>query len=132
MLLMWVYANFRRLASCVDCQALLHLVFVLLHCRLCASIGDSASDVTGVSRLNSVGEDKSTLCKMYRSLLPIHPCWHELLSSTCRSVDLNLVPIRDEEHDACGTMRLYKDTMRDGATELVDPLESVRAPARRS
>ena len=41
--------------------------------QVMSSIGDGASDVSGVSRLSSVGEDKSRMFKTYRGSLPIHP-----------------------------------------------------------
>ena len=42
-------------------------------------IGDGACDVTGVSRQNSVGEDKTIMFKTYNGPLPIHPRWHKFL-----------------------------------------------------
>ena len=40
-------------------------------------ISSIAYDVTGVSGVNGVGEDKSMMFKTYRCPLPIHPRWYE-------------------------------------------------------
>ena len=68
--------------------------------RVTSSIGDGAFDVTGVSRLNSIGEDKSTMFKTYRGLNQIHPHWYEFPSGTCLSGDQSVKTGRGEEHDA--------------------------------
>ena len=52
--------------------------------------GDSASDVTGISGLNSVSEGKSTLFKTCRGPTPIHPSWYELPLGTFRSGNLSV------------------------------------------
>ena len=39
------------------------------------SIGDGASEVTGISGVNSVGEDKLMMSKVYRAPLPDQPRW---------------------------------------------------------
>ena len=41
--------------------------------QIVSSIGDGASDMTRVSGLNSVGNEKSTMIQKYRGSLPIHP-----------------------------------------------------------
>ena len=46
-----------------------------------------ASEVTGVSGINSIGEDKSMMFKTNRDPLPIHTRWYELRLGTCRSGD---------------------------------------------
>ena len=86
------------------------------------------SDVTGVSGLKNVGNDKSTILKIYSGPLPIHPRWYELPLGTCRSGDLSVAPSRREEHDARNTIRLYKDTVREDAMEFGDP--NIRALAQ--
>ena len=60
------------------------------------SVGDGASNVNGVSSLDSVGEDKSAMLNTYSSPLPINPRWYELSLDTCRSGDLSLAPSRGE------------------------------------
>ena len=50
------------------------------------------SEVTGVSGVNGVGEDKSITFKAYLAPLQIHSCWYELPVCTCRSGDLSLAP----------------------------------------
>ena len=89
---------------------------------------DVASDVTGISGVNSVGEDNSMMFKTYRGPLPIQLHWYELPLDTCRSGNLGVAPIRGEEHDARDTIRLYKDAIRKDAMELGDSL--VRAPTQ--
>ena len=92
-----------------------------------SSIGDGASDATGILGLNSVGEDKMTMFKTCSDLLPSYPRWHGLPSGTCRSADLSMAPSRGEELDARDIIRLYKDTMRKDAMKFGDPLASVHA-----
>ena len=98
--------------------------------QIVSSVGDDASDVTGVSGLNSIGEDKSMMLKTCNGPMPIHQRWYEFPSGTCRSGDLSVAPSPGEEHDARYTVRLYKDTMREDAKEFGDPLASVRAPTQ--
>ena len=50
------------------------------------------SEVTGVSDVDSVGEDKSMMFKAYRGPLPNLSRWYELPIGTCRSGDLSLAP----------------------------------------
>ena len=50
---------------------------------------------------------------------------------TCHRVDLSVAPSRDDEHDTRDTMRLCKDTMREDAMELGDPLASICALTHR-
>ena len=92
------------------------------------SIGDGASDVTGVSGVNSIGEDKSVMFKAYLVPLYIHPCWHEFPLGTFRSGDLRVAPSLSEEHDARDTNHSYKDMMREDAVQFSDSL--VRAPTQ--
>ena len=92
------------------------------------SIEDGASDMTGVSGLNNVGEDKSTMFRTYRGPLPVHTRWYELPFGTCHSGDLSVAPSRGEEHKARDTICLYKDMMRKDAMEFGDPF--VRAPTQ--
>ena len=127
---MWVYANVRRLESFVDFRARLHLVSDLRRRKSCQVCCDDTSDVTGISGLNSVSEDESTMFKKYRGLLPIKPRWYESPSGTCRSDDLSVAPSCSGEQDARDITRLYKDTMRDDVTELGDTLASIRAPTQ--
>ena len=75
-----------------------------------------ASKVTGVSGVNSVGKDKSMIFKTYLGPFLIHPRWYELPLGTCRGGDLSVASSRREEHDVCDTIRIYKDTMREGNT----------------
>ena len=89
-----------------------------------SSIGDSASDVTGVSSLNSVGEDKAVMFETYIDPLLIYPCWYELLLGTFRSRDQSVAPSGGEEHDAHNTVLLYNDTMHKDAIKFCDPLVS--------
>ena len=67
--------------------------------------------------------------KAYRGLLLIHPRGYELPLGTRRSDDLSVAPSRGEEYDARDMIRIYKDTMREDATEFDDPY--VRAPTQR-
>ena len=90
--------------------------------QVISSIGDVASDMTDVSGLKSVGEDKSTMFKTYRGPLPIYLSWYELPFGTFRSGDLSVAPCSGEEHDARDTIRVYKDTMREDAMEYGDTL----------
>ena len=69
------------------------------------SVGDSTSNVTGISSLNSVCEDKSLVFKTYRGPLPIHPRLYEFPLGSCRSGDLNVVPSRGGENDARDVIR---------------------------
>ena len=62
-------------------------------------------DVSGISSLNNVGEDKSIMLKSYRGYLSIHPRRYELSLGSCRSDDLSLAPIRGDEHDAHDIIR---------------------------
>ena len=71
------------------------------------SIGDGASDVAGVSGVNSVGDDKSMMFIAYDDPLPIHLRKYELPLGTCRTGDLSVAPNRREAHDARNTIRLY-------------------------
>ena len=98
--------NFRRMSGLSSSG-----IFPLA-AHVVSSIGDVASGVTGVSGLNSVGEDRTTMFKTYRGPLPIHLRWYELHSGTCRSGDLSAVERCNEQHHMCDTIRLCKDTMQ--------------------
>ena len=86
--------------------------------------------MTGFSGLNSVGEEESTMLKIYRGPLRIYSRWHELPQGSCRSADLRVVPSRGEEHDVRDTICLYKDTLRDDVIEFGYPLLSIRTPSQ--
>ena len=83
--------------------------------------------MTGVSGLNSVGEEKAMMLKTYRGPLLIHICWSEFPLDNCCSSYLSSAPGQGEEHDSWDKIRLYKDTMREDAIEFGDPLASFRA-----
>ena len=76
------------------------------------------SDVTVVSGVNSVGEEKSMKFKTYRGPLLIHLSWYELPLGTCQSIDLTVAPSHGKEHDARDMIRTYKDTLREDAMEF--------------
>ena len=78
-----------------------------------------ASEVTGFSRVSSVGEDRSMVIKAYCGPFPIHPQRYKLPLSTCRSGDLSMAPSRIEEHDARDSIRIYRDTTREYAMGFV-------------
>ena len=86
--------------------------------------------MTDVLGLNSVGEDKTMMFKTFKGPVQIYPCWCEFPSGTFPTGDLSVAPSRGEENDACDTICLYKDTMREDAIEFGDPLANVRAPAQ--
>ena len=81
--------------------------------QVVSSIGNGVFHMTGVSGLNSFGEDKTMMLKTYRDPLPIYPCFYELPSRTCCSDDFSIALSRGEEHDERDAIRLYKDTMRE-------------------
>ena len=66
----------------------------------------------------------------YKRLFPIHLRWYDLPLGTCRSGNLSVAPTRGEEHDACDTVRLYEETIREDALEHDNPSAAVRAPTR--
>ena len=86
------------------------------------------SEMTGVSGVKSVGEDKSMMFKAYRGPLPNHPRWYELPSISCRNDDLGVTPNRGEEHDTRDMICIYKNTMREDAMEF--GYLCVRAPTQ--
>ena len=63
-------------------------------------ISDGASDLTGVSSLNSIDEDKMMMFKTYIGPLPIHPRAYEFSLGTCCSRDLSVELGCGEEDDA--------------------------------
>ena len=95
-----------------------------------SSISGGASDVTGISSLDSLSEEKTKMFKTYSGLLQIYPLWYELTSGTCLCGDLDVAPSRGEEHDARDTNCLHKETMREDVIEFGDPLASVHAPTQ--
>ena len=60
--------------------------------------------------------------------MTIYPSWYEFPLGTFRTEDLNVAPSRGEEHEACDTARLYKDTMSECKMEFGDP--GIRAPTQ--
>ena len=82
----------------------------------------------GISGLNIVGEDKSTMFRTYGAPLPIRPRWFEFTLSNSHIGNLGVASSRGEEHDARGTICLNTYMMREDAMESGYPLVSVRAP----
>ena len=79
---------------------------------------DLVSDVTSVSSVHSVDEDKSKMFETCLSPLPIHLRWYESPLGTCCSGDLSVAQGRCEEHDARDKIRLYHDMMRNDSIEF--------------